>query len=268
MTDTRETVLRMVNHVQDKKIEDLAAHITDIKQGLADLRGGDLRSLTKYIFSIEVNDNGFLDDVGNDFHKKVLGTYTQHMIGMSAVESRFHTDAKDMADEASMDIRIIRNTIDKVYKYVCQLHALQETLMQPMLADGETSKTIENSEDLNPYQVIILNLLDELERQKLRKSKDMICEEVITEKGYRTMAWKPICTIKEKIHHLSEKNSSPERWKLITKKATMPKDVAIHLEECNDVQLPELKKNRHAWSFRNGVFVGDLEGNRLLLWHE
>ena len=134
----------MVNHVQDKKIEDLAAHITDIKQGLDDLRGGDLRSLTNYIFSIEVNDNGFLDDVGNDFHKKVLGTYTQHMIAMSAVESRFHTDAKDMADEASMDIRIIRNTIDKVYKYVCQLHALQETLMQPMLADGETSKPIEN----------------------------------------------------------------------------------------------------------------------------
>ena len=262
MTDTRETVLRMVNHVQDKKIEELAAHITDIKQGLDDLRGSDLRSLTNYIFSIEVNDNGFLDDVGNDFHKKVLGTYTQHMIGMSAIESRFHTDAKDMADEASMDIRIIRNTIDKVYKYVCQLHALQETLMQPMLADGETSRTIEDSDDLNPYQVIILNLLDELERQKLRKSKDMICEEVITEKGYRTMAWKPICTIKEKIHHLSEKNSSPERWKLITKKATMPKDVAIHLEECNDVQLPELKKNRHAWSFRNGVFVGDLEGNR------
>jgi len=98
MTDTRETVLRMVNHVQDKKIEDLAAHITDIKQGLEDLRGGDLRSLTNYIFSIEVNDNGFLNDVGNDFHKKVLGTYTQHMIGMSAIESRFHTDAKDMAD--------------------------------------------------------------------------------------------------------------------------------------------------------------------------
>ena len=71
--------------------------------------------------------------------------------------------------------------------------------MQPMLADGETSRTIEDSDDLNPYQVIILNLLDELERQKLRKSKDMICEEVITEKGYRTMAWKPICTIKEKI---------------------------------------------------------------------
>jgi phage/plasmid-associated DNA primase len=259
-SDTRDTVLRMVNHVQDKTIKELAAHITDIKQGLEDLRGSDLRSLTNYIFSVEVNDNGFLDNVGNDFHKKIHGVYTQHMIGMSAVESRFHSDAKDMADEASMDIRIIRNTIDKVYKYVCQLHSLQETLLQPMLADAETSRTIEDSDDLNPYQVFILDILNELERQKLRKSREMVCEEVITEKGYRTKAWKPVCTIKEKIHEMSDKNTSSDRWKYATKKPSMVRDVSVHLEECNDVQFPSLTKNRHSWSFRNGVFVGDIDG--------
>jgi len=259
-SDTRDTVLRMVNHVQDKTIKELAAHITDIKQGLEDLRGSDLRSLTNYIFSVEVNDNGFLDNVGNDFHKKIHGVYTQHMIGMSAVESRFHSDAKDMADEASMDIRIIRNTIDKVYKYVCQLHSLQETLLQPMLADAETSRTIEDSDDLNPYQVFILDILNELERQKLRKSREMVCEEVITEKGYRTKAWKPVCTIKEKIHEMSDKNTSSDRWKYATKKPSMVRDVSVHLEECNDVQFPSLTKNRHSWSFRNGVFVGDSDG--------
>ena len=259
-SDTRDTVLRMVNHVQDKTINELAAHITDIKQGLEDLRGSDLRSLTNYIFSVEVNDNGFLDNVGNDFHKKIHGVYTQHMIGMSAVESRFHSDAKDMADEASMDIRIIRNTIDKVYKYVCQLHSLQETLLQPMLADAETSRTIEDSDDLNPYQVFILDILNELERQKLRKSREMVCEEVITEKGYRTKAWKPVCTIKEKIHEMSDKNTSSDRWKYATKKPSMVRDVSVHLEECNDVQFPSLTKNRHSWSFRNGVFVGDSDG--------
>jgi phage/plasmid-associated DNA primase len=219
-----------------------------------------LRSLTNYIFSVEVNDNGFLDNVGNDFHKKIHGVYTQHMIGMSAVESRFHSDAKDMADEASMDIRIIRNTIDKVYKYVCQLHSLQETLLQPMLADAETSRTIEDSDDLNPYQVFILDILNELERQKLRKSREMVCEEVITEKGYRTKAWKPVCTIKEKIHEMSDKNTSSDRWKYATKKPSMVRDVSVHLEECNDVQFPSLTKNRHSWSFRNGVFVGDIDG--------
>jgi len=179
---------------------------------------------------------------------------------MSAVESRFHSDAKDMADEASMDIRIIRNTIDKVYKYVCQLHSLQETLLQPMLADAETSRTIEDSDDLNPYQVFILDILNELERQKLRKSREMVCEEVITEKGYRTKAWKPVCTIKEKIHEMSDKNTSSDRWKYATKKPSMVRDVSVHLEECNDVQFPSLTKNRHSWSFRNGVFVGDSDG--------
>jgi phage/plasmid-associated DNA primase len=88
----------------------------------------------------------------------------------------------------------------------------------------------------------------------------MVCEEVITEKGYRTKAWKPVCTIKEKIHEMSDKNTSSDRWKYATKKPSMVRDVSVHLEECNDVQFPSLTKNRHSWSFRNGVFVGDSDG--------
>ena len=135
--ETKHAVLQMVNHIEDKSIEELAAHINEIKQGLNSLRHSDLKNLVKFIFNVQLGDTGFLTELSNDFSKRVSGAYTQHMITLSAVMGKFNTHAKDMADEAKMDIRIIRNTIDKVYKCLCQIYSLQETLEQPMLADEE-----------------------------------------------------------------------------------------------------------------------------------
>jgi len=254
--------LRMINHAQDKTIQELTTHITDVKQGLDELRSSDVRSLIKYIFSVDINVRGYFNNMNHEFHKKNHGVYAQHMAGMNAIESRIKRDAPEMADEASMDIRIIKGMIEYAYKFVSATQNLQNKIENPLSVEDETTKTIENTDDLNHYQLVVIDCLDELERQKLRKSKDMVCEEVITEKGHRTMAWKPVCTIKEKIHAMSDKNTSPQRWLLITKRSSMPKEIATHLQEHNDVQFPEIVKNRHAWSFRNGVFIGDLEGNR------
>jgi len=260
--ETKHAVLQMVNHIEDKSIEELAAHINEIKQGLNSLRHSDLKSLVKFIFNVQLGDTGFLTELSNDFSKRVSGAYTQHMITLSAVMGKFNTHAKDMADEAKMDIRIIRNTIDKVYKCLCQIYSLQETLEQPMLADEEEGLPIDDAEDLNPFQVLLLDILSELERQRLRRSRDMVCQEVITPKGHRTMSWEPSCSIVEKIHEMSDKNTNPNRWKLITKRSSMPREISTHLESCSDIQFPELIKNRHAWSYRNGIFIGDPEGNR------
>jgi len=262
----KDIVLRMINHAQDKSIQELATHITEVKQDLDNLRSSDVRSLIKYTFSLDMNERGYFDNMDHEFHKKNHGTYAQHMAAMNAIESRIKRDASDIADEASMDIRVIKSMIEEIYKFICSAQNLQTKIENPMSVENETSKSIENTDDLNHYQMLVIDCLDELERQKLRKTKDMVCEEVITEKGHRTMAWKPVCTIKEKVHAMSDKNTAPQRWLLITKRASMPKEIATHLQEHNDVQFPEIVKNRHAWSFKNGVFIGDITGNRFYIY--
>ena len=261
-SEANQVVLRMVNHIDDKSIEALASHITGTKKDIYSLRGSDLRSLSSYIFNIELDERGFLSEVGHGFSNKISGSYSQHITTLSAIESRFKRDAPDMVDQASMDIRIVRNTVIQVYKWLCQLYSLQETMEQPLLADSESNIPLDNAEDLNPFQVLLLDMLSELERQKLRRTKDMVCREMITEKGHRTMSWEPECSIMEKIHSLCDKNTMPDRWKLFTKRASMPKEISTYLEQCVDVQFPELIKNRHAWSFNNGIFVGDLHVNK------
>ena len=261
-SEANKVVLHMVNHIEDKTIETLATHITRTKNDIFTLRESDLRSLSSYIFNTDLDDRGFLSEVGNGFNGKLTGYYSQHITTLSAIESRLRRDAPEIVDQASMDIRIIRNTVIHVYKWLCNLYDLQETMKQPLLADAESNVPLDNCEDLNPFQVLLLDILSELERQKLRRTKDMVCREMITEKGYRTMSWEPECAIIEKIHSLCDKNTMPDRWKLFTKRSSMPKEISTYLEQCVDVQFPELVKNRHAWSFNNGIFVGDLNNNK------
>jgi hypothetical protein len=45
-------------------------------------------------------------------------------------------------------------------------------------------------------------------------------------------------------------------WRNLTSKGSIVKDTITHLTNCRDMQFPEIKKNRHVWSFRNGIFIG------------
>lgn len=261
--EAKGLVLRMVNHAQDKTIEELAAHINEVKEGIDLLRSDNLSSLVNYIFNaVEFNERGYMNNMTHDFNRKIHGVYAQHMAGLNAIEARIKRDAPEIADEASMDIRMIKNLIERVYRNLGTMHSLQEGVEDPLSANGETTKTIEMSDELNKFQNAVIECLNELERQGLRKSKDMVYEEVISDKGNKTMAWRPLCTIREMLHLISDKNTCPQRWLMMTQRSSMVKEVAGHLEEQNDVQFPEIVKNRHAWSFRNGVFIGDLENIR------
>src|SRR6056300_1427196 len=143
----KDIVLRMINHAQDKTIQELTTHITDVKQGLDELRSSDVRSLIKYIFSVDINVRGYFNNMNHEFHKKNHGVYAQHMAGMNAIESRIKRDAPEMADEASMDIRIIKGMIEYAYKFVSATQNLQNKIENPLSVEDETTKTIENTDD-------------------------------------------------------------------------------------------------------------------------
>jgi len=255
-------VLTAVNQISEKTIKDLHGIVVFARDGIRE-NNDDIRKLSKFVFGFDIDEkDGFIVNPGNDFNSKVSGIYKQHMTQLSAIETRIKKDAPEIADETSFDIRIIRNTLDKYYKFLCSLFTIQETFSQPMLADAETTIPVNQSGDLTPFQIILLDILDEFERQRIRKDKNMVAREIVTPEGFRTMSWEPECFILEKLHALCDKNMTPERWLLSTKRSSMIKELSTYLEKCIDVQFPEIVKNRHAWSFRNGVFIGDKDGNR------
>lgn len=116
------------------------------------------------------------------------------------------------------------------------------------------SITDEESEP-SPYQRLLLYLLNELKRQSMKRYKGQCCKQ-ITYGPYLTRAWKPIMEIEDFVYTMTQKEDKYDMWRNLTAKAGNVKESINHLTHCRDIQFPEIKKNRHVWSFRNGLFVG------------
>ena len=60
-------------------------------------------------------------------------------------------------------------------------------------------------------------------------------------------------TIGEFVYAVAQKESRFEVWKNLTMKGNASASIK-HLSDCKDMQFPEIKKDRHTWSFKNGIF--------------
>ena len=120
-------------------------------------------------------------------------------------------------------------------------------------------KTMDNITDdesePTPYQSLLLYLLNELKRQNMKRYKGQCCKQ-ITHGPYLTRAWKPIMEIEDFVYTMTQKEDKYDMWRNLTAKSGNVKESINHLTHCRDIQFPEIKKNRHVWSFKNGLFVG------------
>lgn len=114
----------------------------------------------------------------------------------------------------------------------------------------------EEDEDKSSYQTLLLYLLSRAYDEKYNRYRDQCCEQILSPTGHATRAWKPIKEIKDFVYDETQKETNYEMWKNLTSKGNTVSDVIKHLTACKDYQFPEIKKNRHAWSFTNGLLIG------------
>lgn len=114
----------------------------------------------------------------------------------------------------------------------------------------------DDDDEKTPFQSLLLYLLSTLDKMEMRRYKGQCCQQIVTEDGHRTRAWKPVCQISDFVYENTQKETKYDMWKNITSKGTIVKDTIRHLSDCIDVQFPNIKKERTVWSFNNGIFVG------------
>ena len=115
---------------------------------------------------------------------------------------------------------------------------------------------------MSPFQRSVCAALHETQLRGYRRYKGQCYQQVKTN-GQITRAWEPVHTIKEFVYMLAQKEIFFERWKDMTSKGGTFNDVIRHLEVCNDHQFPEIVKDRHVWSFKNGLFHGKVWNEEL-----
>ena len=110
-------------------------------------------------------------------------------------------------------------------------------------------------EELSPFQRALYVCLNQAHEKRLRRYKGMCCLEHKSN-GHGTRAWIPQHDIPEFVYKLADKQIRHDMWKDLTSKGSGFRDVINHLTVCIDPQFPEVKKCRHMWSYRNGIFLG------------
>lgn len=124
------------------------------------------------------------------------------------------------------------------------------------LANGLTPFCkLDAEHDINKYQQLLLFLLTTLQSRGYRKYGQDCYEQLYTEEGYNTRAWKLSCSIKDFVYITTRKETNFDQWVNLTQSKGNAASAADYLLSCQDAQFPTLKKNRNVLSFRNGIYL-------------
>lgn len=116
-----------------------------------------------------------------------------------------------------------------------------------------------NIEKLDSKQNLILYALNVLAMKQYRRYQGDKCyKKIYSPDNWYTHAWKKAYTIDKFLHDIAKKEINGEQWKNLTLKDNAKKTLE-YLKTCEDYQFPDLKKDRHVFSFRNGVYITNLK---------
>lgn len=216
------------------------------------------------------------EDIGEDGYPKstvdierICGMYSR--MRDRICETYHRADILNMLDEydendLKVSVRINRliDQVDDAWQIVFRVERTKERINNPMYVpiNPETDpslfrvSTISKPEELSPFQQAIMQTLRHLYVNNIRRYKGYCCTEIKTSTGCSTRAWKPIMSIKEFVYSVGKKEVEFELWKNLTSRGSAHKDIITHLSNCKDMQFPDIVKNRHVWSFTNGIFIG------------
>lgn len=114
---------------------------------------------------------------------------------------------------------------------------------------------LEMSEDTNKMQQLLLYLLNCAQSRGYRRFRGDCYKRRFTSEGHDTHAWEREFSLREFVYDATRKELNYEMWLAMTSMRTNVGAAVDHLDNCRDVQLPDLKKDRHVFSFRNGIYL-------------
>jgi len=162
--------------------------------------------------------------------------------------------SKDVnGDEFTLEFRIRRLIVDR--KEMFEQYRIWERRYNrvnlPTLAIDNSDSSLKDDETISPYQKLLLFLLSKAYDEGYRRYKGQCCVQI-----RNTRAWRQVKEVKKFVYDSTQKEDEPDMWKNLTSRGNIIADVDRHLNNCQDFQFPEIKKDRHVWSFQNGLLAG------------
>lgn len=106
----------------------------------------------------------------------------------------------------------------------------------------------------NDYQNLLIYILHMLYKMGYRKYRGSCYEQIKTDDGYLTHAWREAGTMLQFIHRVVAKHVNYKQWLNLTRARDTPNAAAKFLLESHDTQFPELLPDRHVFATRQGLY--------------
>jgi hypothetical protein len=168
---------------------------------------------------------------------------------------------RNTPDDRFEDIQIQCNKIFESIDYLCKILKFGN-----ILTSSHNDENVEISNDLgqlrwmepnietnSPFQNLLLYLLDSIYTTGLQRYGDSLYEKIYYN-GYFTHAWKEKLSIRKFIYEKTEFCQDYRQWHNLTSNASNIKNATDFLENCKDPRISDLKKDRHVFAFRNGIY--------------
>jgi hypothetical protein len=164
-----------------------------------------------------------------------------------------HPSTDVNGDEFTLEFRVRRLIEDRkdMFEQYDLWNRRWKRMNEGTHAIDDSDKSLKEDESNSPYQKVLLFLLSKASQTEYRRYRDQCCVQI-----RNTRAWHPVKEIKDFVYDSTQKEDEPEQWKNLTSRGNMVADVVRHLSHCKDIQFPEIRKDRHTWSFQNGLLVG------------
>ena len=70
-----------------------------------------------------------------------------------------------------------------------------------------------------------------------------------------THAWERVCDMRDFVYEATRKEVNYDMWLNLTCMRTNVSAAVEHMLSCHDVQLPDLERDRHVFSFEDGIYL-------------
>jgi hypothetical protein len=235
-------------------------------QQLRTNKNGDLVARVTSVF-------GHSDDATAEESQTATGTNTEGVTANieKAIELACSIGSSALLEGATAETKGRISAVLKTLYYVKQMFSCTLVTKRVLAssADASSSKGDDDDdlaagiarfakldlEDANKMQQLLLYLLNCAQSRGYRRCNGECYQRRFTPEGHDTHAWEVVCSIQDFIYDTTRKELNYDMWLNMTSMRTNVSAAIEHLSHCHDVQFPDLVRDRHVFSFRNGVYL-------------
>lgn len=222
--------------------------------------------INKIIYqNININPSDAVDVIDEKFEKystKLINIYNE-------------LNNESLIDDIDVKIRINR-LMETIY-YSRQIVVANKRVSMTLDTNVDYSSSCDASllkfsalelDDNSKYQNFLLYLLEYTYRKQYAKYNGDVYRQIFTNKGINSRAWKYVCEIPELIYSSVNKNENYEQFINLTSRGDCVRNATEFLTNYHDSQFPLLVKNRHAFSFQNGIYFAKVHDEKTNTYHD